>query len=142
MAEKWPCCAGRPLSREMSRIEVSNDLSNKVNHFEAASQEVQWPKSGRFVLIDMSLIEQIAWTRETLERLYDLAYLQRSISTAPEPITFRDARELQTTLLRLIQQIKPTLDVPPSSLAWRVFNALEHRYVRALSQTEAAAELN
>jgi CheY-like chemotaxis protein len=86
--------------------------------------------------------EHIAWTRDVLERVYDLSYLQRNLDSISTVTTTHDAKELQTVLLRYIQQLKPTPDVSPSSLAWRMYNALDHRYLRGLTQTEAAAELN
>jgi CheY-like chemotaxis protein/predicted DNA-binding protein (UPF0251 family) len=86
--------------------------------------------------------EHIAWTRDVLERVYDLSYLQRNLDSISTVTATHDAKELQTVLLRNIQQLKPTSDVSPSSLAWRMYNALDHRYLRGLTQTEAAAELN
>ena len=86
--------------------------------------------------------EHIAWTRDALERVYDLSYLQRNLDSTNIVNATRDARELQALLLRYIQQLKPTSDVSPGSLAWRMYNALDHRYLRGLTQTEAAAELN
>jgi CheY-like chemotaxis protein len=86
--------------------------------------------------------DQITWTRDALEHLYDLAFLQRSILQSHRNPAFQNAQELQGLLLRLIQQIKPTPEVPASSLAWRVYNTLDLRYVRALTQNEAASELN
>lgn len=90
----------------------------------------------------MNQTEQIAWTRDVLERMYDIAFLQRSISLLPDAAMFNDARDLQAALQRLIHQLKPSPDVPAGSLAWRVYNTLEYRYIRALTQTEAAAEMN
>ena len=86
--------------------------------------------------------EHIAWTRDVLERVYDLSYLQRNLDSINTVTATHDAKEFQTVLLGYIQQLKPTSDVSPSSLAWRMYNALDHRYLRGLTQTEAAAELN
>lgn len=86
--------------------------------------------------------EHIAWTRDVLERVYDLSYLQRNLDSISAVTATHDAKEFQTVLLRYIQQLKPTPDVSPSSLAWRMYNALDHRYLRGLTQIEAAAELN
>ena len=90
----------------------------------------------------MNQAEQIAWTRDALERMYDIAFLQRSIGLLPGGAPIADARELQSALQRLIRQLKPTSDVPSGSLAWRIYNTLEYRYIRALTQVEAAAEMN
>lgn len=91
----------------------------------------------------------IHWTREALEHLYDLGFLQRSLEAAPQEAFSallnnlpEDGPALQKRLLRAIQQLMPTPDVPATSLAWRVYNALEYRYVRGLTQVEAAGELN
>src|SRR5450759_1756758 len=86
--------------------------------------------------------EHIAWTRDVLERVYDLSYLQRNLDSMVIVTITHDARELQALLLRYIRQLKPTPDVSPSSLAWRMYSALDQRYLRGLTQTEAAAELN
>lgn len=90
----------------------------------------------------MVTTEQIAWTREALEHVFDLVTLQHCLNTQSIPAPFHSARDLQQALLDQIQLLKPTLDVPASSLAWRVYNTLDYRYVRGLTQNEAAAELN
>jgi CheY-like chemotaxis protein/predicted DNA-binding protein (UPF0251 family) len=90
----------------------------------------------------MISIEHIALTRDVLERVYDLSYLQRNLDSMGADLALQDAKEFQTLLLRCIQQLKPTPDVSQSSLAWRMYNALDYRYLRGLTQTEAAAELN
>ncbi len=77
-----------------------------------------------------------------LERVYDLAYLQRSLDTIHDLNLARNAADLQAKLLGLVQQLKPASDVSPGSLAWRLYNALEQRYLRGLTQAEAATELN
>lgn len=87
--------------------------------------------------------ELIAWTRDTLERVFDLAYLARTAQHRPASAPhFDGARQVQAALLAAIQQLKPTPDVPATSLAWRIYNAVECRYVRGLTQAEAAAGLN
>jgi CheY-like chemotaxis protein len=83
----------------------------------------------------------IAWTRDGLERLFDLAFLLRQAEAPVARGRFRDARELQAALIRAVQQVKPSPDVPASSLAWRIYNAMDCRYLRGLTQAEAAAEL-
>jgi CheY-like chemotaxis protein len=83
----------------------------------------------------------ISWTRDALERLFDLAFLLRQAEAPAARGRFRDARELQAALIRAVQQVKPSPDVPTSSLAWRIYNALDCRYLRGLTQAEAAAEL-
>jgi CheY-like chemotaxis protein len=89
--------------------------------------------------------DRIAWTRDTLERIYDLGFLQRSLDTASSVGNSAGAlsgKELQSLLLRHIEQLRPSNDVATSSSAWRIYNALEYRYVRGLTQAEAATELN
>jgi CheY-like chemotaxis protein len=86
--------------------------------------------------------EHIAWTRDVLERVYDLSYLQRNLDSISMVTATHDAKELQKMLLGSIHQLKPTPDVSPGSFAWRMYNALDHRYLRGLTQAEAAAELN
>ena len=90
----------------------------------------------------MVTIEQVAWTRDALERIYDVAHLEHSLQAIPSSLRLSNAQELQAKLFIQIKQLKPSSAVPPSSLAWRVYNALELRYVRAMTQIEAASELN
>ena len=90
----------------------------------------------------MSLPEQVSWTRDVLERLYDIPYLRHALDLKPEGIPIRDARELQTRVIDQIQILKPPPEVGSGSLAWRLYNALDLRYVRGLTQIEAASELN
>ncbi len=90
----------------------------------------------------MLTVEQIVWTREALERLYDLAFLERHITLPPVAGRYASARAVQHALIEAIQQIKPPTETPLNSMAWRVYNALHERYLSGMTQTEAAAELN
>lgn len=86
--------------------------------------------------------DQLAWTREALERLYDLAFLERHIALPPAAGRYPSARAAQRALTEAIRQIKPPANVPLTSMAWRVYNALNERYLGGMTQTEAATELN
>jgi len=86
--------------------------------------------------------EQIAWTREALERLYDLAFLERHIALPPAAGRYPSARAAQRAITAAIRQIKPPPNAPLSSMAWRVYNTLNERYLSGMTQAEAAAELS
>jgi len=90
----------------------------------------------------MILPEQIAWTRDVLERLYDIPYQRQALESYPGDAPFRDARDMQSGVIERIQLLKPSPEVASGSLAWRVYNTLDLRYVRGLTQVEAATELN
>jgi CheY-like chemotaxis protein len=109
--------------------------------FQAHSVAENWPSCGH-TTIKMILPEQIAWTRDILERLYDIPYLRQALESFPGGAPFRDARDLQSGIIDRIQLLKPSPDVAPDSLAWRVYSALDLRYVRGQTQVEAATELN
>lgn len=86
--------------------------------------------------------EQLAWTREALERLYDLAFLESHIMSPTVREYYTSARAAQSSLIKVIQQLKPPANVPLNSMAWRIYNALNERYLSGLTQSEAAVELN
>lgn len=86
--------------------------------------------------------DQLAWTREALERLYDLAFLERHIALPPAAGRYPSARAAQRALTEAVQQLKPPAHAPLNSMAWRVYNALNERYLSGMTQAEAAAELN
>ena len=86
--------------------------------------------------------EQIAWTRNALERLFDLAFLRRHAHDACVAGRFPDGHVLQELLLGVVKQLKPPLNVPAGAPVWRVYNVLNLRYVQGLSQAETAAQLN
>ncbi len=112
-------------------------------------QAVMWPKGGRPAPLVMVTANLIQWTRDALEHIFDVTSLRHSLETMPTHVSVGgvdagadNALALQRSLIRAIEQLKPTPDVPAASLAWRVYNALEYRYIRGLTQSEAAAELN
>lgn len=86
--------------------------------------------------------DQLAWTREALERLYDLAFLEQHIALPPAAGRYASARAAQRALTEAVQQLKPPAHAPLNSMAWRVYNALNERYLNGMTQAEAAAELN
>lgn len=86
--------------------------------------------------------ELLIWTRDALDRLFDLAFLRRHSSAPCVAGRFADERDAQGALLQVIRQLKPPLNVPAHSPAWRIYNTLNLRYVQGLSQSEAAAQLN
>lgn len=98
----------------------------------------------------MVTADWIHWTRDALEHIFNVTALRQSLETMPTgecaggtgSARADDVLALQQRLIRIIEQLKPAPDVPASSLAWRVYNALEYRYIRGLTQSEAAAELN
>lgn len=86
--------------------------------------------------------EQMMWTREALDRLYDPAFLHVHVAAACVAGRFADGMSARDALLDAIRQLKPPPETRTSSLAWRLYNALDARYVRGLTQAEAADELN
>lgn len=90
----------------------------------------------------MVTAEQLTWTREALERLYDLAFLEKHIMSQVVKEYYASARNAQSSLIKAIQQLKPPANVPLNSMAWRIYNALNERYLSGLTQNEAAIELN
>lgn len=86
--------------------------------------------------------ELVSWTRDALDRLFDLAFLRRHGHASCVAGRFADERDVQNALLQVIRQLKPPLNVPAHSPAWRIYNTLNLRYVQGLSQSEAAAQLN
>ncbi len=86
--------------------------------------------------------ELTIWTRDALDRLFDLAFLRHHANVSCVAGRFADERDVQNALLQVIRQLKPPLNVPAHSPAWRIYNTLNLRYVQGLSQSEAAAQLN
>ncbi len=86
--------------------------------------------------------EQLSWTRDALDRLFDLAFLRRHGNAPCVAGRFADERDVQSALLQVIRQLRPPLNVPAHSPAWRIYNTLNLRYVQGLSPSEAAAQLN
>ena len=84
----------------------------------------------------------VTWTHDALDRLFDLAFLRHHAHAACVAGRFTDERDVQGALLQTIRQLKPPLNVPAHSAAWRIYNTLNLRYVQGLSQSEAAAQLN
>ncbi|GIV83351.1 MAG: hypothetical protein KatS3mg052_0358 [Candidatus Roseilinea sp.] len=85
---------------------------------------------------------QLNWTREALERLYDLAFLEQHITLPPAAGKYASGYAAQRALVDAIQRLKPAPSVPRHSVAWRVYNVLHERYVSGLTQAEAAEALN
>ena len=85
--------------------------------------------------------ELITWTRDALERLFDLAFLRHHVRSACVLGRYADGAAFQETCLNVVKQLKPPLNVPMSSPAWRIYNVLNFRYVQGLSQSETAVQL-
>ena len=85
--------------------------------------------------------ELIDWTRDALERLFDLAFLRHHIHAMSVAGRFTDSHALQQSCLDIIRQFKPPLNVPAIAPGWRIYNVLNLRYVQGLSQSETAAQL-
>jgi CheY-like chemotaxis protein len=86
--------------------------------------------------------EHAAWTREALERLFDLSFLGEHIKAPIAAARFMDGRMLQEAIMEAIKQLNAPAEAAPQSLARRVQSVLHLRYVQGLTQSEAAAELN
>jgi CheY-like chemotaxis protein len=85
--------------------------------------------------------ELINWIRDALDRLFDLAFLRHHVHAACIQGRYDDGTAFQEACLNVIKQLKPPLNVPTSSPAWRIYNVLNLRYVQGLSQAETAAQL-
>lgn len=83
----------------------------------------------------------IEWTRDALERLFDLAYLRHHILAPAVAGRYQDCHIFQQTCLDVIREFKPPLSLPAISPAWRIYNVLNLRYVQGLSQSETAVQL-
>lgn len=86
--------------------------------------------------------EHAAWTREALERLFDLSFLGEHIKAPIVAARFMDGRMLQEGIMEAIKQLNAPAEAAPQSLARRIQSVLHLRYVQGLTQSEAAAELN
>ncbi len=83
------------------------------------------------------------YLQETLSHLYDPTH-------DPHPILWTvtgcDPKEgfehLRDTLIRCIEALRPGEDVPETARSWRIYSVLYHRYIRNLTQAEAAEHLN
>lgn len=83
--------------------------------------------------------DAVIWTRKALANLFDLDYLARHIGTQAR---FTHALQVQQSLLRAIESIRPPASTSIRSPAWRRYNVLNLTYVQGLSQAEVAAQLN
>jgi CheY-like chemotaxis protein len=86
--------------------------------------------------------DAVSWTRDALEGLYDLSFLKQHAQLQPLAGRLSEPLALQQTLQEITKQLKPPVDVPRHSPAWRIYNVLNLRYLQALTQAEAAGELN
>ena len=86
--------------------------------------------------------EVITWTREALEGLYDLGFLERHVHVPCVDGRFSNGRGLHETLQQAIKKLRPPMSVTTHSSVWRIYNALNLHYAQGLSQSEAAAELS
>ena len=83
----------------------------------------------------------VQWTHEALERLFDLAFLDRHARAACVEGRYANGRALHEVLQDAIRQLRPPMSVPAHSPAWRAYNTLNLRYAQGLSQAEVAGEL-
>ncbi len=83
----------------------------------------------------------VQWTHEALERLFDLAFLDRHARAPCVQGRYANGRAVHEDLQDAIKQLRPPISVPAHSPAWRAYNTLNLRYAQGLSQAEVAAEL-
>ena len=85
--------------------------------------------------------EAVQWMHDALERMFDLAFLDRHAHAGCAAGRFPSGRALHNALQQAIKQLRPPVSVSPHSPAWRIYHALNLRYAQGLSQAEVAAEL-
>lgn len=86
--------------------------------------------------------DRFEWLRVALANLFDTGFLQRHIRHGHLEAHFADGTQAQEHLLDAIKKLKPGDDVPIRSVAWRTYNVLHLHYVKGLSQSETAVQLN
>jgi CheY-like chemotaxis protein len=86
--------------------------------------------------------ELINWTHEALKHFFDQPFLERHCRAAILHNRFADGRALQEALSAAVKQLRPPVQIPARSPAWRIYNVLNLRYVQGLTQPEAAIQLN
>lgn len=117
-----------------------------------AGSSEKWPSSGRktvvtndrYNLLMLTPIEFRHHVRDALNHLYDQAYLEtHPLRTILNVGASGEARgtALQRRLLEAIQELRPSLEVPYSSLAWRRYRYLYLRYAQAVALPEISNDL-
>ncbi|MCL5996760.1 MAG: response regulator [Chloroflexi bacterium] len=89
--------------------------------------------------------ELVAWTRDALTHVYNLAFLQRHVQAACLNGQFGHldgGSALQQMLLQTIERLKPPETISPNAPALRLFSILRLRYLEGLTQAEVADELH
>ena len=86
--------------------------------------------------------EQIDWTHEALRHFYDLPFLERHCRAAVSDGRFADGHALQEALSDMAKRLRPSVQIPAHSPAWRVYNVLNLRYVQGLAPSEVADHLS
>lgn len=81
--------------------------------------------------------------RRALQQLYDPAELGKSPLAALLGVHRSEdtSSSLQHILLDAVKALKPASDVPPQANAWRIYHALNLRYVQQIPQRDIASSL-
>ena len=84
------------------------------------------------------------WLREALQRLFDLDFLRQHLTRLPLHTQWAHSNPLdaQDSIIAAIEKLRPAPTVSVRSEHWRLYQILNLRYLRGLSQVEAADELS
>jgi CheY-like chemotaxis protein/DNA-directed RNA polymerase specialized sigma24 family protein len=85
----------------------------------------------------------VLWLRDALAHLFDVDFLRRHMLLTPASLKAQsaDPRALQETIANAIESLRPPATVSLRSEPWRLHQILDLRYVRGLSQVEAADQI-
>ena len=86
--------------------------------------------------------EMIRWTREALEHLYDPAFLEDHARSPVGVRRFNGGQLLRERLIACMTSLAPVTSVSRAAPARRLHDVLQLRYLRGLTQAEAAEEAN
>lgn len=84
--------------------------------------------------------ECIHWTHDVLKALFDPTELQRLAQLPIAQRRFADGAALRKSILKIIEQLRPSANISARSSAWRTYNILDMRYLQGLTQGEVAAQ--
>jgi CheY-like chemotaxis protein len=85
----------------------------------------------------------VLWLRDALAHLFNLDFLRRHVLLLPanSKAQTTDPRALQDTIANAIESLRPPATVSLRSEPWRLHQILDLRYLRGLSQVEAADQI-